>query len=108
MIAAGHLNKAIAQTLQISPWTICTHLRRIFGKLGVHSRAAMVAKSFELGLAAQHGEKGSDLVIIHPPVLPLSTDGSPSHSERINDRQFQRGDSHAADRPHAEGVGIRS
>jgi two-component system, NarL family, nitrate/nitrite response regulator NarL len=58
MIAAGHPNKAIAQTLQISPWTICTHLRRIFGKLGVHSRAAMVAKSFELGLAAQQAVTG--------------------------------------------------
>ena len=58
MIAAGHPNKAIAQTLQISPWTICTHLRRIFGKLGVHSRAAMVAKTFELGLAAQQPVTG--------------------------------------------------
>lgn len=58
MIAAGHPNKAIAQILQISHWTICTHLRRIFGKLGVRSRAAMVAKSFELGLAAQQPVTG--------------------------------------------------
>jgi hypothetical protein len=29
--------------LGISSWTVCTHLRRIFAKMGVGSRAAMVA-----------------------------------------------------------------
>src|ERR1700678_3181607 len=43
MVAKGHPNKIIADVLNISSWTVCTHLRRIFAKLGVGSRAAMVA-----------------------------------------------------------------
>jgi DNA-binding CsgD family transcriptional regulator len=44
MVAAGLTNKSIAQVLHISPWTVSTHLRRIFAKLRVTSRAAMVAR----------------------------------------------------------------
>ena len=47
MIAKGYPNKAVASILEISGWTVCTHLRRIFAKLGVSSRAAMVAKILE-------------------------------------------------------------
>jgi DNA-binding CsgD family transcriptional regulator len=43
-VAQGQPNKKIANLLQISEWTITTHLRRIFAKLGVDSRAAMVYK----------------------------------------------------------------
>jgi DNA-binding CsgD family transcriptional regulator len=42
LVAAGRPNKQIADKLHISEWTVSTHLRRIFAKLGVHSRAAMV------------------------------------------------------------------
>jgi DNA-binding CsgD family transcriptional regulator len=42
LVAAGHPNKQIACQLHISEWTVSTHLRRIFAKLGVDSRAAMV------------------------------------------------------------------
>jgi DNA-binding CsgD family transcriptional regulator len=45
MVSQGHPNKVIADVLNISSWTVCTHLRRIFAKLGVGSRAAMVAKA---------------------------------------------------------------
>ena len=41
-VALGWSNKQIAKRLQISEWTVSTHLRRIFIKLGVDSRAAMV------------------------------------------------------------------
>ena len=34
---------AIAGKLDVSPWTVSTHLRRIFAKLDVPTRAAMVA-----------------------------------------------------------------
>jgi DNA-binding CsgD family transcriptional regulator len=44
MVATGLTNKSIAQMLDISPWTVSTHLRRIFAKLSVTSRAAMVAR----------------------------------------------------------------
>jgi DNA-binding CsgD family transcriptional regulator len=55
MVAKGHPNKVIADVLNISAWTVCTHLRRIFAKLGVGSRAAMVAQLLELGvLGSEH------------------------------------------------------
>jgi DNA-binding CsgD family transcriptional regulator len=61
MVAKGHPNKVIADVLNISSWTVCTHLRRIFAKLGVGSRAAMVAQLLELGvLASDH----------HSPLVP--------------------------------------
>ena len=44
MVAEGHPNKTIAAVLEISSWTVNTYLRRMFAKLGVTSRAAMVAK----------------------------------------------------------------
>lgn len=49
MVAQGQCNKIIADVLNISSWTVCTHLRRIFAKLGVNSRAAMVARLNETG-----------------------------------------------------------
>jgi len=51
MIAKGYPNKTIAGVLEISTWTVGTHLRRIFAKLRVGSRAAMVARLISLGLA---------------------------------------------------------
>lgn len=44
MVAQGHQNKIIASILNISTWTVCAHVRRIFAKLSVSSRAAMVAR----------------------------------------------------------------
>jgi len=44
MVAQGHPNKIIADTLNISSWTVCAYVRHIFAKFGVGSRAAMVAK----------------------------------------------------------------
>ena len=49
MIAKGYPNKTIAAVLDISSWTVCTHIRRVFAKLGVGSRAAMIAKLLEDG-----------------------------------------------------------
>lgn len=56
MVAKGHPNKVIAGVLNISPWTVCTHVRRIFAKLGVVSRAAMIARFLEL---EKHGNPGN-------------------------------------------------
>lgn len=47
MVAGGLPNKTIAAVLEISSWTVGTYLRRMFAKLGVSSRAAMVAKVME-------------------------------------------------------------
>jgi DNA-binding CsgD family transcriptional regulator len=60
MVAKGHPNKVIADVLNISAWTVCTHLRRIFLKLGVGSRAAMVAQLLELGILAGNPRSSSD------------------------------------------------
>ena len=43
MVARGRTNQAIASALEISVWTVSTHLRRVFAKLAVSSRAEMVA-----------------------------------------------------------------
>jgi DNA-binding NarL/FixJ family response regulator len=50
MVAKGYPNKTIAAVLEISSWTVCTHLRRMFAKLGVSSRAAMVARMMDAGM----------------------------------------------------------
>lgn len=50
MVAKGYPNKTIADVLDISVWTVGTHLRRIFAKLGVNSRAAMVTQMTLHGL----------------------------------------------------------
>jgi DNA-binding CsgD family transcriptional regulator len=65
MVAQGHPNKTIASALQISSWTVNTHLRRVFAKLGVTSRAAMVAR-----LAAR------------PQPAPAHTSDEAAHSPR--------------------------
>ncbi|MGH2398451.1 MAG: response regulator transcription factor [bacterium] len=50
LVAEGLPTKTIALRLGISVWTVATHLRRVFARLGVNSRAAMVARLFESGL----------------------------------------------------------
>lgn len=47
LIAEGLPNKIIGKQLGISPWTVATHLRRMFGKLGVNTRAALIARLIE-------------------------------------------------------------
>lgn len=48
LVAQGHSNKQIAHRLHISEWTVSTHLRRVFAKLDVDSRAAMVYRCYSL------------------------------------------------------------
>jgi DNA-binding CsgD family transcriptional regulator len=52
LVARGLPNKSIGAVLDISPWTVATHLRRIYAKLNVPSCAAMVAAA-----AAEMGVK---------------------------------------------------
>jgi DNA-binding CsgD family transcriptional regulator len=44
LVANGNYNKQIADHIHISEWTVSSHLRRIYAKLGVRTRAAMVAR----------------------------------------------------------------
>jgi DNA-binding CsgD family transcriptional regulator len=41
LIAEGHTNRSAAQQLVLSPNTVATHLRSIFGKLAVNSRSQL-------------------------------------------------------------------
>jgi DNA-binding NarL/FixJ family response regulator len=50
LVASGLPNKIIAHELGISNWTVCTHLRRTFSKLGVTTRASMVDRLHQTGL----------------------------------------------------------
>ena len=56
LVALGWPNKQIADHLHISEWTVSTHLRRVFAKLGVHSRAAMVYRCTSL-IGVGHGKE---------------------------------------------------
>jgi DNA-binding CsgD family transcriptional regulator len=48
LVAEGRVNKQIAGDLRISEWTVSTHLRRVFAKLGVDTRAAMVSRCLQV------------------------------------------------------------
>jgi DNA-binding CsgD family transcriptional regulator len=73
MVAKGYPNKTIAAVLNISSWTVCTHLRRTFTKLGVASRAAMVARLLEEDRVRDHWNRPETLASANPPVSPRST-----------------------------------
>ena len=51
LIAAGHSNAEIAQALFISPRTASTHAAHILGKLGLTTRAELIAFAHREGLA---------------------------------------------------------
>jgi DNA-binding CsgD family transcriptional regulator len=73
LVADGHPNKVIAAVLDISAWTVCTHVRRVFMKLGVSSRAAMVARMAEI---IRHADG-----FVHPPASrTVPTPGSKDSS----------------------------
>jgi DNA-binding CsgD family transcriptional regulator len=48
LLAKGDLYKEIAETLGISVPTVSTHIRKIYEKLHVHSRAQAVARFIKL------------------------------------------------------------
>lgn len=50
LLSAGVSQKKIAEGLVISPKTVATHIQRILGKLGVHSRTEAVAFAYRTGL----------------------------------------------------------
>jgi DNA-binding CsgD family transcriptional regulator len=56
MVANGCSNKVIATILGISSETVSTHIRRIFLKLGVHTRAAMAVRVVEDELGSVSNE----------------------------------------------------
>lgn len=59
LIALGHKTNRIAEELFISPETVRTHVRNAMAKLGVHTRAELVAVAFSRGELLQVG-RGKD------------------------------------------------
>ena len=55
LIAHGRTPREISEQLVISPKTVSSHLQRILGKLGVHSRLQAVARAYELRLVEPDG-----------------------------------------------------
>ncbi|MCV0397246.1 MAG: LuxR C-terminal-related transcriptional regulator [Rhizobiaceae bacterium] len=55
LVADGGTNREIADELDVSPKTVNRHIENIFGKLGVSSRAAAVAKGLQSGLIGARG-----------------------------------------------------
>jgi LuxR family maltose regulon positive regulatory protein len=50
LLAAGRSNPEIARTLYVEVNTVKTHVKSLYGKLGVHSRVQAVQRAQELGL----------------------------------------------------------
>jgi DNA-binding NarL/FixJ family response regulator len=55
LVAAGHTNRQVADSLTISDRTVGRHLSNIFVKLGVSSRTAAAAFAYEHGLVPPAG-----------------------------------------------------
>ena len=51
LVAEGLTNPQVAERLYLSPRTVDAHLQRIYGKLGITSRAAAVRFAVDHGLA---------------------------------------------------------
>jgi DNA-binding CsgD family transcriptional regulator len=50
LLAEGWPPAEVARQLYIAPKTVSSHLQRIFGKLGVHTRAQAVAVAYAAGV----------------------------------------------------------
>jgi DNA-binding CsgD family transcriptional regulator len=69
LVAKGYPNKMIASVLDISCWTVGTYLRRMFAKVGVCSRAALVASLAESDHLLKVGENPP--TASHEPLSPV-------------------------------------
>ena len=54
LLALGYANDEIAASLFLSTNTVKTHLKHLYGKLGVRTRTEAVARCLELGLLSGH------------------------------------------------------
>jgi DNA-binding NarL/FixJ family response regulator len=52
LLAAGRRPKEIAAELTISQKTVATHIQHLLEKVGVHSRAELIARAYLLGIVA--------------------------------------------------------
>jgi DNA-binding CsgD family transcriptional regulator len=66
MISQGFSNKCIARALEISPETVKSHVKRIFLKLAVNTRAEAVCRAGPLGLLGVDSGYRHDPSQTHP------------------------------------------
>jgi len=85
MVAQGHPNKVIANILNISSWTVCTHLRRVFSKFGVSSRAAMIARVLANGLLF---DLVSSTALVNTPAFSVQKPRKPSTEPATRAKAF--------------------
>lgn len=77
-MAAGESNKAIADGLSISPYTVKTHLRNIYAKLGVSTRTEAMTVALQQGVLTVPTDNGRPPDDVGPPAESESpVDDSP-------------------------------
>jgi DNA-binding CsgD family transcriptional regulator len=79
LVAEGLPNKCIGAVLEISCWTVATHVQRIFTKLGVTSRAAMVARLCDPSVAQMNPLSLTGSKITARPKIDTHGQGIPKH-----------------------------
>jgi DNA-binding CsgD family transcriptional regulator len=54
LVAQGATNREVAERLHLSPYTVNSHLRHVFTKLGIRSRVELAARAAARGMSAEH------------------------------------------------------
>jgi DNA-binding NarL/FixJ family response regulator len=54
LVARGATNREVAERLYLSPYTVNTHLRHVFAKLGIRSRVELAHLAAARGISAEH------------------------------------------------------
>jgi len=52
LVAQGATNREVAERLYLSPYTVNSHLRHVFTKLGIRSRVELAGRAAVRGIAA--------------------------------------------------------
>jgi len=73
-LAAGESNKAIADGLSISPYTVKTHLRNIFIKLDVSTRTEAMTVAIQQGVLSVGGSDDRPILAGQPPDAAAAED----------------------------------
>ncbi len=71
LLPRGASNKEIAEELSISPYTVKTHLRNIFAKLGVSSRTEAITVAMEQGVLSVPGEAAGAAALPQAAAVPV-------------------------------------
>jgi DNA-binding CsgD family transcriptional regulator len=55
LVAQGATNREVADRLYLSTYTVNSHLRHVFAKLGIRSRVELARLAAERGVLPQYG-----------------------------------------------------